>query len=844
VSEVRVYAGATNPSHELSLSDGVLTWGLRLESGPEAITERPLTPSTLRMSGLSGFGAWEPGLAQIEQRDWSGGRGAERFAAETARRYFDSQSLWTLTAGRIHAAPQWRYAEGLRAAVQRLPGDVAWVALIGAQRHLAAAFTLGAAGLAARRACVWLRRVGAPGELNARLHLDAAGLPGDPLPNSGDAATLIDVPDVISRFYSFDLSGLAEPLAAGATYHLALRGAAGDNAANHWEIAVETRAAGGASCADGVAWAATGQRPYYRIEDADLARDFRFFELGGALYAVDQRADGAPSRVYLNGERGLATTATAASLSDSNKNWATDQWAGAWVRIVKGAGAGQARPISANTAGTLSVPAWQQTPDATSEYVIYASERWQDVSPASGDLIDAPLRSLAVVNEHALFAFGTAAPILRMRFNAAAATPAHEFDDDGANTADLLHAFHHPASGAQVWRGLGNEVARAAPANWGTALSFAAGIKLGESSAELRALFDWQSQLWVLKADSFWTLNDSDQARRVNLGLRPAAGSQPLLAWNGKVWFGRGAAVCATSGGDLSEISPGFEAGLPAGRNGRVAGLAPLGGGRLAVAIDAGESAVVVWDGAAWHELLRAARPGLPAGRLHVQECPGAGPRLWAAIGGDLVWLPLPAHTANPLGDAAMRFQHEGVLVGSTIDMEAALLPKFLTRFSLVSRGLGEGAQVELDYQLDAEIGGAAWRHAGGFYSAPLDSLALNAGGLHAIRPRLRLLSQRAARPAVVEATVLEGFARTPLKYEWELRVALDELQVDGRGGLDPAPEAFVAWLQHAARSAARIRLRAVWAALDDKFVIVEPPSLRRRGAGEGGVAVVRIREG
>jgi hypothetical protein len=105
VSEVRVYAGATNPSHELSLSDGVLTWGLRLESGPEAIVERPLTPSSLRLSGVSGFGAWEPGLAQIEQRDWSGGRGAERLAAETARSYFDGQNAWTLSPGRVHAPP-------------------------------------------------------------------------------------------------------------------------------------------------------------------------------------------------------------------------------------------------------------------------------------------------------------------------------------------------------------------------------------------------------------------------------------------------------------------------------------------------------------------------------------------------------------------------------------------------------------------------------------------------------------------------------------------------------------------------------------------------------------------
>jgi hypothetical protein len=847
VSEVRVYAGATNPSHELSLSDGVLTWGLRLESGPEAIVERPLTPSTLRLSGVSGFGAWEPGLAQIEQRDWSGGRGAERLAAETARSYFDGQNAWTLSPGRVHAAPQWSYARGLRAAVQRLPGDVSWVALIGAQRSLASAFTIGAANLAAKRARLWLRRVGSPGELNVQLHTDAAGLPGAIIPNSGDAATIVAVPDVISLFRSFDVSAMAAPLSAAATYHLSARGAADDNAANHWELAVEPRAGGGARSADGDAWSAAAYAPYYRVEDADRARNFLFFELGGALYAADQRADGSPSHLYLNGGRGVATSATATSLSDSHQNWPADQWAGAWVRIVTGKGAGQARAITANTAGTLTVPAWDQTPDTTSQYVIYATELWQDISPASGDLIDGCVRSVAIVDEHALLAQGAGVPILRVRFNAAAGTPSHEFEDDGANAADLLHAFHHPAGGPQVWRGLGNEVARAAPAAWATPLTFGTGIKLGEGSAELCALIDWQAQLWALKSDSFWIVNDSDQARRFNLGLRAAASIGPSLAWNGKLWFGHGPNLCASGGSDLLEFGPGGSgASLPAGRTGRIAGLAPLGAKWLAAAVDAGagESSIVVWDGAAWHELLRAPQAGLRAGALCVQHCPGTQPRLWAAIGGDLAWLPLPADSEDPLADTNLRYQHEAVLVGSSIDMQAALLPKFLTRLSLVSSNLGEGAQVALDYQVDAEIGGAAWRQAGGFYSSPLDSLALNAGELHAFRPRLRLLSQRAARPAVVRASVLEGFARTPLKYEWELRVRLAELQADGRGGLDAAPEAFLAWLQHAARSAARIRLRAVWAALDDKYVIVEPPSLQRRSLAEGGVAVVKIREG
>lgn len=846
---VRTYPGATAPSHELSLSDGVLTWGLRLEGGAAGIKESVLTPSGLRLNWVSGFGAWEPGLAQIEQRDWSGGRGSVRFSTQAARRYFDSQDAWTLTPGRVHAAPQWRYASGLRAAAQRLPGDVSWQSLIGAQRSLAAAFTVGAGGLAARHARVWLRRVGSPGELALQLHADAAGQPGAVLPGSIHAITQADVSDVVSQLHSFDVSGYSTPLSAG-TYHLSLRGAAADNASNHWEIGVQPRASGGHSSPDGSAWSASEFCAYYRVQDAEQARTFVFFELHGALYAADQRADGTPSHVYLNGERGVATSAGAAALTDTNKNWPVDQWAGAWVRILAGKGAGQARNIITNTVSTLTVAAWDLAPDSTSEYAIYATPHWQDISPVSGDLIDGTVKDVAVLNGQALLAQGSV-PILRVRFNPSASPPKHEFDDDGSNTADLLHVFQHSEFGPQVWRGFGAtaEVSRAAPSAWLTPLSFGSAIKLGADGQLLHKLLDYNSQLWGVKANSLWVVERSEHVARHNLGIeaRPQLSpAPPALVWQDKLWLGWGGSLLATGASGLADFGPARGEGLPAGRGGRVAALAPLGPGRLAAALDAGagHSSVLVFDGEAWHELLRAPQPSARIRGLHWQHCPGTAPRLWVDLGGDLACIQLPANGDNPLGDAAMGFQHEGVLVGSTIDMEATLLPKFLTQLSLVSRDLGEGAQVELDYQVDGEIGGPRWRQAGGFYSSPVDTLALNTGQIYAFRPRLRLLSQRASQPAMVEATLLEGFARTPQKYQWELHVRLAELQLDGGGGLEPHPAAFLAWLRRVARSAARIRLRSVWSALDDTYVIVEAPSLQRQLAGEGGVAVVKVREG
>jgi hypothetical protein len=843
---VNVYPGATNPSHEISLSDGVQTWGLHLDGGPEALREEPLTPSTLRFNGgVSSFGAWEPGMAQIEQRDWSGGRGLERFSAEnkdSSNRFYDSQNAWTLTPGKLLPGPQLKFARGLRTSIQHLPGDVSWKALFGSQRFVSAAFTVGSAAFAAKQARIWLRRVGSPGALSLLLHQNSGGVPGAAILNAGQTISIADVPDVVSQFRSFDLSAMSGNLSASMTVHVVLNGAASDNAANHWEIGVQDDGAGGHVSADGSSWSPAGFCPYFRLEDAGLARNFIFFRLGGSLYAVDQRANGSASHVYINGDRGVVTSAAAQSLTDTHKNWGSNEWTGAWVRIYKGKGVGQAREILSNASSTLSVAAWDQTPDTTSEYVIYASDEWKDISPISGDLIDGVVKDVVVVNDHALFAQGDVVPVLRMRFNAAAGTPTHEFDDDGANTADLLHSFHHPQYGPQVWRALValGEASRAAPTAWLTALTFGAGIKVGEKSQTIREIFDWNSQLWILKSDSFWQMNDSDQAKRVNAGLESIpreTGCQPLALLGGQVFFGWRDGLLAYSGSVLADVSPGCL--------GAVAALQPLGAGRMAVAIDGGSqgtSSVRIWDGSGWHELLRAPQAGIRIQGLACQDCPGARPQLWVAMGGDLAYVELPRETADPLAETNFAYQHEAVLIGGAIDMGAAKLPKFIREVGLLSSNLTSGTQVQLDYQLDGEIGGSAWRSAGAFYSSPLDALPLNLGQLHAIRPQLRLLTNRATRPPVVQATVVEGFARTPLKYQWTLRTRL------AGGGQDDDPDAFVAWLQQAAREARKIHMRAIFAALDDKYVITEPPSVVRESVDAaaqswGGTATVVVRE-
>lgn len=854
---VNVYPGASNPSHHLSLSDGVQTWGLSLDGGEEALREAPLTPSTLSFrDGVSSFGEWEPGMASIEQRSWHGGRGLDVFSAEdpaAAIRFYDSMNAWTLTPGYLLPAPQWQLARGLRAGIQRLPGDVQWLGLFGEQRWLSRSFTVGPDDFPVAEASLWLRRVGRPGLLSLHLATDDGGQPGAVVAGSLVSITAKDLADVISEFRRFDLSAVSADLSAATTYHVVVSGAGEDNAANHWEAGVEAGALGAFRSGDGSGWVAESAGLYYRLADAPTRRTFHFFKMDGAFYAVDQRADGHPSRLYMNGARGVATDGGPTTLVDGNQAWEADQWAGAWVRISSGMGAGQARPITSNTATELSVAAWDIEPDSTSQYIVYATQQWADISPTSGDLIDGVVSDVAVLHDQALFAQGEGVNILRMRFNAGATPPAHEFDDDGSNKADLLHSFHHPEHGPQVWRArlAAGELSRAGAAAWGSAMAYGSAVKVGSSHQPIQAVFDMAGSPWALKADGLWRIDTDDQAEGFGPQLPPHNHAPGALAmYAGDLHFGWGPSLLRYADGTLTDIGPAAGAGLPPGRGGAIRALQPLGAW-LAAGVDAGESgwsSLLLGREGAWHEVYRAPQPGQRLTALAVQECPGARPRLWAAVGGDLVCIELPATGENPLGDQGLAYQHEAVLEAATVDMGAMRLPKFLKELSLVSQGLLTGLEVHLDYQLDGDIGGGEWRSAGAFYSSSLDSVALNVGQVRAIRTRLRLLSTRARQPARVRGTLLEGFARTPLKYQWILRVRLADLALDRGGGIQPDPEAFMEWLKGAAREARKIRVRSIWPALDDAYVIVKPPNLRRQFSNSllgwwGGSVQLTLRE-
>ena len=72
---------------------------------------------------------------------------------------------------------------------------------------------------------------------------------------------------------------------------------------------------------------------------------------------------------------GTATAGGASALTNSAKNWATNQWTNSQIRISAGTGLGQIRTIASNTATVITVSsAWTTAPDATSVYSIEGND--------------------------------------------------------------------------------------------------------------------------------------------------------------------------------------------------------------------------------------------------------------------------------------------------------------------------------------------------------------------------------------------------------------------------------------------------------------------------------------
>jgi len=796
-----VEPGSDDYSHEIVLGANGKRYGLHLLNG--ASSARIIPP------------ARQPPVVKLEQNSWHNGRGAEVWTPN-AYNFYDSLNAWTSTPNKLHPAPLIRWYTGMRDAEMNMPapGDThKWIPLYPGsgsdtnRRYLDVLFTA-SADSNRQRCFLILRRKGTPGTLTQEWCADSAGEP--------DAAsktvtkTITDAPDTISYYLEFKPTTVLA-VTSGTAYHIKLYGAAADNPNNCWEVLCDSAAAG-LNSADNSTWAATTYSPYYRITDEDVNQNLFLFPFDGAWYCVTSRHDRAASHLYIFGCRGRATAGGAATLTDTGAG----QYGGAFpdfsdwkIRIVRGTGRGQVRTISSNTLTIITVSSsWDVTPDATSEYVIYGGSWTREITG----------HGLGWVSSKPVYANGTvyfpqddSVDIRIMQMNY---TNANDHGFDAENTKHNRAYFLSPSfdatlgpamaranivatsSGAPNGKAISVGFAPTSPASvpltFGTDMTFLASILIGDNTYRITGLYKHSNQTYVAKEDALYTLSGTipietrygaDASPNIMNGVAACTGA------DGQFYIAAEHDVFLLSGSNAYPMNLPFN--LPSGRAGYIVDLWSEKGWLFAV-VDAGDSGTsslmrMGLQDRTWHEQARAHAAGrrmrngawlnFTDTRAHVAyECAG-----------ELLYQEMPLFGVRPVLDTGMAYQHEAVIELATIDL-LNNDPKFFSYFALASKKLANadtasvyGREVALDYQMNDNIAGTTWINAGSFGISPQDKVELNRGSQYKIRPRLRIESNEASNPPIVENLALSLFTRTKQQSALMLDVnAVEEEDVTG----------------------------------------------------------------
>ena len=829
--------GQSKYQHEIELSD----------AKSRKVYKLKLTPNSLQIGTISGddtvyvrsvgkrVGDFD------EQRSWKGGRGIE-YLSDNAEGFYDSMNAWTISPDHVHQSLQWYHARGLKSEDVYMPtrtaGNVQFQPLLGSTLYISNSFSA-SSSYSADKAYLWIRRKGSPGTLTFKLASNNSGSPGTVLQTV--TKTVSDITDYISVYQLFDWTS-TESLTSGTTYWIYVYGDTADNKDNHWEVGVNPSVSSGKTSSDGSTWAGASVAMYYRITTSDVNRRWYRFYLSGAMYIIDSKDDGSTASVlYINGDRGKATSATSTTISDSGKSWTTDRFVNAWIKIWNGTGKNnQPKKITANTSTQLTIDGtWETTPSTDSEYLIYATEWFTQVSP-SGSSLSVCTGEPAVINDVAYIPQGTT-PINHLRWDAS--TPGHGLSVESTNVANKLIASNDPADGPIIWRinnvggtGSGGEatVSRAnllssgAFIAWNTALTFATAIFSGTIAFPITNLAKKDQTIYVWREDGMGGIS-ANQMNTIETGIEktpdPANGAF-VISHGQFLYYSWLYSLVRVYGSTHDDIGDDFRSvGLPDGREG-VYTDGDTYIKWLFTGIDAGSSgwsSVLLWDGLGWHEIVRAPASGMRVRMVKVQTCPGTRNRLWTQCGDTIIFQELPLKKAAPRLDSGSRYQHEAVLISPAIDMgTASAMPKAIKELTATVKNLNtRGKEIFIDIQKDDDCFTNNWTPYGVMSESPESNIFLGFT-CNRFAYRLRICTNDNSIPVDIEGIVPNGYARTPYKMVFSMQVQAGGINT--RNGKTASAGELVRWLLDESRIAGYVNMNSVYEMAHGWKVIIHPP--------------------
>lgn len=410
-------SGATErfPNVHVTLEelDGSPIVGLMLvdaagKDDPLAITRSTYPRTATKIaSGENKYSDLEPPYASLVENSWDGGRGAENFEDDKSR-FLDNYRLNTTVPGQVILGGQDAWANGYRNVYTKLPQDTTfssanhlWSELTGSVSYRATRFSL-TTGFTCARAYVWARKTKATADITFTVNLrsETTSAPGTVIATGtgGLNNALDDQSYLIEIIFTTPVA-----LSSATNYYLDVN----NSGATGISVLYNPQHTGFTS-ANGTVWVGGGGvgGPFFMLTDGvtETSKRGLFFSYLDATYFVTQPPSG-NSVLYVNGDRGLATSGGVLALNDSTKTWTTNIFAGARMTILGGTGSDQAqrwRVIASNSATQL-VPtaAWDIAPDSTSVYVISTTPVFTPMQTLTGIVTD-----VASANERVFFAFG------------------------------------------------------------------------------------------------------------------------------------------------------------------------------------------------------------------------------------------------------------------------------------------------------------------------------------------------------------------------------------------------------------------------------------------------------
>jgi hypothetical protein len=826
--------------YQVALQDSSGSWiGFQVENFLTDIKGYPLNQS--------------PPQQKLEQMSFHLGRGVERWLSNNFT-YFDSKDTWRLTPGKLHGSPLWHWARGMRDHNTNAPGSVVFKPLL-AGATLGVSFAAsteytGAGSFAGTHCWLLIRRktqagaTGTPGNLTREIRDNTGAV----LESVSIAASA--VADVTSLWYDF-IPVTPPTLTNGTTYWVVIYGSSGDTMDNCWEVGCDITTAGMTAPTAATTWASwsnTTYSPFYRVTDAETARVIWPFRFDSALYALTSNDAGGASKLFINGVRGQATgTQSSTTLGDTGHGtygattWPVNRFTGAYIRIIRGTGAGQVRIIASNTATVFTVTAaWTVTPiTADSEYVVYASDWWFEIASSFSNPV---LSQPAYANGIMYFPMGDSVNIVRMHLDYTDADDHAFASETVANRAAFLASGYISANGPVIWRanniataggapnGSKVSVARATVASlaWGTDLTFATSILMGDNTQTITNLWVHTNKLYCFKEDSLFAIEndvpvqikagiDSYPSRRNGVGVATGTDTQLYVGLRNGLFIIAGALI--------QDTGMQRDAGIQSSRSGYIADIESVNAWNFC-AIDAGDlgtSSIMIYamDTQTFGEDIRAFAVGKRIRALQWQPSENTNPRLWFECGGELLYQAFPTYDVRPLNDPTSQYMWECVIETSTIDL-LSVDPKYFSTLGVVTQNLAQindtniGHEIWVEYQMDNYVGTTTWKSAGAFTVSPSDNLALGEGSRRKIRLRFRILTSEVLTPTILERYGLTLISRVPIYNAWSILATLVDDDEEQKSSM------VIKWLNDRASVAEKLTMTSINPIYHGKTVVLQ----------------------